>query len=92
MPTMVSGALPRSGARRHTPHSYDRSWLTKIESLPRDWTPSASIAAELAKRSIEWKRKPVPSLPATFGSRRTLLGMLNSIHSQEDGIFITLVL
>ena len=31
-------------------------WLSKIESLPRDKTLPGNIAAELAKKSIEWKK------------------------------------
>jgi hypothetical protein len=31
-------------------------WLSKIESLPRDEALPGSVAAELAKKSIEWKK------------------------------------
>jgi len=31
-------------------------WLSRIESLPREEAPPASIASELAKKSIEWKK------------------------------------
>ncbi|NHI82971.1 MAG: hypothetical protein EAX81_01520 [Candidatus Thorarchaeota archaeon] len=32
-------------------------WLSEIESLPRDESPPANIAAELAKKTIEWKKE-----------------------------------
>ncbi|MFW9787045.1 MAG: hypothetical protein ACFFE2_11310 [Candidatus Thorarchaeota archaeon] len=33
------------------------AWLSKIESLPREETMPGNFAAELAKKSIEWKRE-----------------------------------
>lgn len=33
------------------------AWLSQIESLPRDETLPGSVASELAKKSIEWKRE-----------------------------------
>ncbi|MFX1481695.1 MAG: hypothetical protein ACFFCP_00750 [Promethearchaeota archaeon] len=33
------------------------AWLSTIEPLPRDQTMPGNIAAELAKKSIEWKRE-----------------------------------
>ncbi len=31
-------------------------WLSRIESLPKDETPPAGLATELAKKCIEWKK------------------------------------
>jgi len=33
------------------------AWLSQIESLPRDKTLPGSVASELAKKSVEWKRE-----------------------------------
>ncbi|NHJ13740.1 MAG: hypothetical protein EAX95_08685 [Candidatus Thorarchaeota archaeon] len=45
------------GEDLHTLTLSTSGWLSKIESLPRDEVPPASVAAELAKKSIEWKKE-----------------------------------